>query len=105
MNITDPAGRITQAELARRLKVSRGAVSKAVKSGRIVPDDEGLFDPVEAEIQWLENTRQSAKGGPSSTKAEKGGRQSNFAGLRMPALPGKTLSKLWLAGWKTYQVG
>lgn len=58
----DTAGRITQAELARRLKVSRPSVSKAVKTGRITPDEDGLFDPVEAELQWLSNTRPKAQG-------------------------------------------
>lgn len=78
---TDPIGRITQAELARRLKVSRGAVSKAVKAGRITPDDEGLFDPVEAELQWLENTRQTARRETGQAKTGRGG-QSAYAQAR-----------------------
>ena len=63
----DVTGRITQADLARRLKVSRPSVSKAVKAGRITPDEDGLFDPAAAELQWLANTRPSAsRGKPSS---------------------------------------
>lgn len=60
--LKDATGRITQAELARRLKVSRATVSKAVKGGRIAPDEDGLFDPIEAELQWVSNTRQTAGG-------------------------------------------
>lgn len=82
MNTPDPTGRITQAELARRLKVSRGAVCKAVKSGRIAPDEDGLFDPVETELAWIANTRQTAKREPSPGKTAKGGRQSAYAEAR-----------------------
>lgn len=66
----DPTGRITQAELARRLKVSRPSVHKAIKTGRIKPDEDGLFDPIEAELAWVANTRQSAQG---KRKAAAGG--------------------------------
>lgn len=41
--------RITAAELARRLQVTRGAVSKAVRTRRITPGEDGLFNPEEAE--------------------------------------------------------
>jgi hypothetical protein len=37
-----------------------------VKAGRITPDEDGLFDPAEAELQWLGNTR--PKAGSASTK-------------------------------------
>lgn len=74
----DLSGRITQAELARRLKVSRPSVSKAVKAGRITPDDDGLFDPVEAELQWLANTRPKAQG--ITTKSE--GANTGYAQAR-----------------------
>ena len=73
MNTPDPTGRITQAELARRLNVSRGAVCKAVKSGRIAPDEDGLFDPVETELAWITNTRQSARREAGPGKAAKRG--------------------------------
>lgn len=73
----DTAGRITQAELARRLNVSRPSVSKAVKSGRITPDEDGLFDPVQAELDWLANTRQKAKG-----ITDKGKDASGYAAAR-----------------------
>lgn len=82
MNTPDPTGRITQAELARRLKVSRGAVCKATKTGRITPDEDGLFDPVETELAWIANTRQTAKREPSPGKTAKGGRQSAYAEAR-----------------------
>lgn len=72
-----PVGRINQAELARRLGVSRPSVSKAVKAGRIIPDEDGLFDPAEAEIQWLENTRPKAGGITTNAKGA-----SNYAQAR-----------------------
>lgn len=74
--MTTTTDRITQAELARRLKVSRGAVSKAVKGGRITPDDEGLFDPIEAELQWLENTRPSIKRQSATSKSANTGQHA-----------------------------
>ena len=66
MKTTD---RVTQAELARRLKISRASICKAVKAGRITPDDEGLFDPVEAELQWLANSRPKATAGAGRGKS------------------------------------
>lgn len=74
----DPTGRITQAELARRLKVSRPSVCRAVKSGRITPDNDGLFDPLEAELQWLANTRPKAQATPAKAK----GAHSGYAQAR-----------------------
>lgn len=74
--MTTTTDKITQAELARRLKVSRGAVSKAVKGGRITPDDDGLFDPLEAELQWIENTRPSLKRQSATTKTAKAGQHA-----------------------------
>lgn len=74
----DPTGRITQAELARRLKVSRPSVCRAVKSGRITPDNDGLFDPLEAELQWLANTRPKAQATPAKAK----GAHSGYAEAR-----------------------
>lgn len=68
--------RITQAELARRLNVSRGAVSKAVSGGRITPDDDGLFDPLEAEMQWMANTRPSLKRQSATSKIAKAGQHA-----------------------------
>lgn len=58
----DLAGRVTPAEFSRRLGVSRAAVSKAIKTGRIRLDEEGLLDPVQAELDWLGNTRPKAQG-------------------------------------------
>ncbi len=66
----EPAGRITQAELSRRLQVSRSAVTKAVKSGRITAGEDGRFDPEEAERQWRANTRPNMKAAPFSPAAK-----------------------------------
>ena len=66
----DPAGRITQAELARRLQVSRSAVTKAVQSGRITAGEDGRFDPEEAERQWRANTRPNMKAASASPAAK-----------------------------------
>jgi phage terminase Nu1 subunit (DNA packaging protein) len=74
--MTTTTEKITQAELARCLKVSRGAVSKAVKGGRITPDDEGLFDPIEAELQWLENTRPSINRQSATSKSANTGQHA-----------------------------
>jgi phage terminase Nu1 subunit (DNA packaging protein) len=62
MTESSPTGRVTPAELARHLGVSRAAVSKAIKTGRIAVGEDGRVDPVEAERQWLANTRPKAKG-------------------------------------------
>lgn len=62
--------RITQAELARRLQVSRSAVTKAVQSGRITAGADGRFDPEEAERQWRANTRPNMKGASTSPAAK-----------------------------------
>jgi hypothetical protein len=69
----DPTGRVTQAELARRLGVSRPSVCKALKAGRIKSDEDGLFDPVEAELQWLANTRPKAESVASKGQAKSSG--------------------------------
>lgn len=63
--------RINAAELSRRLEVTRGAVSKAVKSGRITPGEDGLFDPEEAELQWRANTRTTLKASASPAARNK----------------------------------
>lgn len=47
---------ITQAEYARRRGVSREAVSRAIKDGRISLID-GKIDPVAADAQWAQNSR------------------------------------------------
>lgn len=96
----DITGRITQAELARRLKVSRASVSKAVKAGRIVADDDGLFDPVEAEMQWLSNTRPSAKakrkagaGSYAEARARKEAALARMAELRLAQAEGDLIER------------
>jgi len=68
--MTENQERITQAELARRLQVSRSAVTKAVKSGRITAGDDGRFDPEEAERQWRANTRPNLKAASASPAAK-----------------------------------
>lgn len=68
----DLTGRINQAELSRRLKVSRATVSKAVKAGRITPDEDGLFDPIEAELEWIANTRTKASGSQKPSGSSSG---------------------------------
>lgn len=95
----DLAGRINQAELARRLKVSRASVSKAVKAGRIKPDDDGLFDPVEAELQWVSNTRPAARskhkgaGGFADARARKEHALARMAELRLAQAEGVLLPR------------
>lgn len=96
----DITGRITQAELARRLKVSRASVSKAVKVGRIVADADGLFDPVEAEMQWLSNTRPSARarrkagpGGYAEARARKESALARMAELRLAQAEGGLIER------------
>jgi hypothetical protein len=96
----DLTGRITQAELARRLKVSRPSVSKAVKSGRITPDEDGLFDPIEAELQWVSNTRPSVRGKRKATpgaysdaRARKETALARMAELRLAQTEGNLLER------------
>lgn len=96
----DIAGRITQAELARRLKVSRASVSKALKVGRITADGDGLFDPIEAELQWVANTRPSIRGkrkGATGGYAEARGRKeaalARMAELRLAQAEGDLVER------------
>ena len=46
---------VTESELARALGVSRQAVAKARKIGRITPLSDGRYDLAVARIQWEEN--------------------------------------------------
>lgn len=55
--------RVRPAELARILGVSRQAVGKAIKSGRVRVDADGRVDPQRATRDWLRNTH------PASMKA------------------------------------
>jgi phage terminase Nu1 subunit (DNA packaging protein) len=96
----DPTGRITQAELARRLKVSRPSVSKAVKAGRITSDDDGLFDPIEAELQWVSNTRANARGkrkpaagGYAEARGRKESALARMAELRLAQAEGNLIER------------
>lgn len=95
----DVTGRINQADLARRLGVSRASVSKAVKAGRITPDEDGLFDPAEAELQWLSNTRPSARrgkpssGGYAAARARKETALARMAELRLEQTQGNLVER------------
>jgi transcriptional regulator with XRE-family HTH domain len=50
--------RLTKAELARALGVSRSAVTRAVQKGRVTPGPDGLFDLEKARWEWRSKTRQ-----------------------------------------------
>jgi transcriptional regulator with XRE-family HTH domain len=50
--------RLTKAELARALGVSRSAVTRAVREGRVTPGPDGLFDLEKARREWRSKTRQ-----------------------------------------------
>lgn len=58
VGVTGKVELITPAEYARRREVSREAVRKAVKTGRITLID-GKIDPAVADIQWARNTNPS----------------------------------------------
>jgi hypothetical protein len=63
MTESSPTGRVTPAELARHLGVSRAAVSKAIKTGRIRPSARMAASiPSKPSWQWLANTRPKAQG-------------------------------------------
>jgi hypothetical protein len=47
---------MTQAEYARHRGISRQAVSKAIRSGRIVLTQDGMIDPAAADASWRRNT-------------------------------------------------
>lgn len=49
--------RISKAELARRLGVTPGAISRALREGRIEAGPDGLVDAAGATAQWLANRR------------------------------------------------
>lgn len=96
----DVTGRITQAELARRLKVSRPSVSKAVKSGRITPDEDGLFDPIVAELEWVSNSRPNARGkrkaaagGYAEARGRKESALARMAELRLAQVEGNLIER------------
>lgn len=96
----DPAGRITQAELARRLGVSRPSVCKAVKTGRIKTDEDGLLDPVQAELDWLANTRPKAAGvtqkgatGYAEARTRKENALARMAELRLAQATGNLVER------------
>lgn len=82
--VDDSSKRITQAELARHLNVSRAAVHKAVKAGRITPGADGLFDIEQAREDWQNNTRSAvaaAQRSAAGPKRERGG-QPKYASAR-----------------------
>lgn len=67
-------------QYAKRRSVSEGAVRKAVKSGRITPEDGGLIDPEKADIQWRNNTD------PSKRRKKKSNRKKKVPRAAMVAL-------------------
>ncbi len=79
MNLAESKRRrlVTQAEYARHRGVGSGAVSKAVKSGRITLID-GLIDPEVADIQWKKNTDQAQAARAHGNKRD-GGDQGGSA--------------------------
>jgi hypothetical protein len=60
--------KLTQAEYARHRGVSRPAVLKAVRTGRIRLDADGRIDPVEADASWQRNTDPSRQRARSAQK-------------------------------------
>jgi len=73
---------VTQAELARLLGVSRTAVNKAVKAGRITADADGRFDLEQAIIDWKNNTRAAAKAASQPGSPRQRGGQPKYASAR-----------------------
>lgn len=61
--------RVTQAEMARRLKVTRSAIAKAVAGGRMTVFDDGMLDPAVAAIQWQANRRRRPRMSPPAPGA------------------------------------
>ena len=84
---------ITQAEYARRRKVSREAVRKAIESKRItgIPHQgRVMLDPDVADIQWARNTNvdQQQRGAPGQFETTQQRAQEALQGaLEMPAGP------------------
>lgn len=106
--VNDISKRITQAELARHLNISRAAVSKAVKAGRVTPGDDGLFDLAQAAEDWKNNTRSAAatakrsdelkrpRGGQpkyASARARKEHHLANMAAIKEQELLGRLLAR------------
>jgi hypothetical protein len=79
---------MTQAEYARHRGVSRQAVLKAVRAGRIVLDQDGRIDPESADASWRRNTdpskpSNSVAGNPRGAVPR--GRRSISLPVRLPA--------------------
>ena len=74
--------RVTQAELARLLGVSRTAVNKAVKSGRITAGEDDHFDLEKALTDWKNNTRAAVKAATRSSSTRLRGGQPKYASAR-----------------------
>jgi hypothetical protein len=68
---SEPRELITQAEYARRRGVSREAVSKARRQGRLARAlVDGLIDPAVADAEWRETTLARAGGRPPGGRQE-----------------------------------
>ena len=52
---------------AKHKKVSEGAVRKAIKSGRIIPEADGTIDQAKADASWKRNTNQAQQRKQPST--------------------------------------
>lgn len=63
-------GALSQAEYARRRGVSREAVSKAIRDGRIRLDERGRLDPVAADAAWRANTDPGRPGSNSAAASD-----------------------------------
>ncbi len=62
--------RVTQAELARAVGVSRAAVTKALRSGRVTAGADGRFDLERARADCRANTRQARMAGCGEHRIE-----------------------------------
>jgi len=78
--------RITQAELARRLGVSKQAVNEGVQKRRLVPGADGLFDAEAAIARWRSTAapRVSSQGEAGSPDTGQPGRPTPAGGGGAP---------------------
>jgi hypothetical protein len=49
--------RLTKAQLAKAMRVHRSTITKAIRTGRITPGPDGLFDLEQATREWRAKTR------------------------------------------------
>lgn len=70
--------RVSVSAFAKRKGVTRGAVQKALKRGRITRDDEGKIDTAAADREWEENANPVAR--TFGTQGKASGRGNGAAG-------------------------